>query len=69
VPTNDDVTEAVAENLAAPRRFRSEACETEQHDLAGQVKAAEFLMRKRAADGSPFDCLRSTKVEFPGGSG
>jgi hypothetical protein len=66
VPTNDDVTDAIAENLAAPRRVRTEAGEVEQHELDRQVEAAEFILRRRAS-GNPFACLRNTRVEFPGG--
>ena len=66
MPTNDDVTDVIAENLAAPRRMRTEAGEVEQHELDRQVEAAEFVLRRRAG-GDPFRCLRCTKVEFPGG--
>lgn len=64
----DDVTDAIAENLAAPRRMRTEAGEVEQHDLDRQVAAAEFVLRRRAATGNPFACLRNARVEFPGGA-
>lgn len=66
MPENDDVTDAIAENLAAPRRMRTEVGEMEQHELDRQVEAAEFVLRRRVS-GNPFACLRSTKVELPGG--
>lgn len=65
---NDDVIDAVAENLAQPRRARTDAGEVEQHELDRQVEAAEFVMRARAT-ASPFSCLRFAQIQSPGGTG
>lgn len=65
---NDDVIDAVAANLAQPRRARTDAGEVEQHELDRQVEAAEFVMRSRAAAG-PFGCLRIAQIQSPGATG
>jgi hypothetical protein len=66
---NEDVVEAVAANLAQPRRARTDAGEVEQHELDRQVAAADFVIRSRAAAGSPFACLRMARIESPGATG
>jgi hypothetical protein len=66
---NEDVVEAVASNLAQPRRARTDAGEVEQHELDRQVAAADFVIRSRAAAGSPFACLRMARIESPGATG
>ena len=70
MPTpNDDVIDAVAANLAQPRRARTEAGEVEQHELDRQVEAARFVMDARVAAGSPFAALRMARIQSPGAGG
>jgi hypothetical protein len=66
--TNNDIIDAVAANLASPRRVRTEAGEVEQHELDRQVEAAKFVVNSRAST-SPFGCLRFAQVESPGATG
>jgi len=68
VPTNEDVIDAVAANLAQPQRARTEAGEVEQHELDHQVEAAKFVMNARAT-ANPFACLRFARTEAPGAIG
>ncbi len=65
---NDDVIDAIAANLAQPRRARTDAGEVEQHELDRQVEAANFVIKARAATASPFKCLRLAQCEYPGAS-
>lgn len=67
--TNDDVLNAIADNLAQPQRARTDAGEVEQHELDKQVAAAEFVIRQRAAAKSPFTSLRMARIEYPGANG
>jgi len=66
---NDDVIDALAANLAQPRRARTDAGEVEQHELDRQVEAAKFIMQSRAAASSPFKSLRFARIESPGATG
>lgn len=68
---NDDVLNAIAANLAQPKRARTEAGEVEQHELDKQIEAAEFVMKARVAstNGSPFGSLRMARIEYPGANG
>jgi len=69
---NDDVIDAVAANLAQPRRARTDAGEVEQHELDHQVEAAKFVIASRAAASttiSPFARLRIARIETPGAAG
>jgi len=66
---NDDVIDALAANLAQPRRARTDAGEVEQHELDRQVEAAKFVMQSRAASVSPFKSLRMARIEYPGATG
>lgn len=66
---NEDVVDAVAANLAQPRRARTDAGEVEQHELDRQVAAADFVIRSRAAAASPFASLRLARIESPGAGG
>jgi len=68
VQSNDDVIDAVAANLAQPRRARTEAGEVEQHELDHQVEAARFVMDARAG-ANPFRALRFARTEAPGAIG
>jgi hypothetical protein len=66
---NEDVVDAIAQNLAQPRRARTDAGEVEQHELDRQVAAADFVIRNRAAAASPFACLRLAQIQAPGAGG
>ena len=66
MPDNDDVIEAVAANLAQPRRARTDAGEVEQHELDRQVEAAQFVIKARASAASPFASLRLAQCQYPG---
>lgn len=69
---NDDVIDAIAANLAQPRRARTDAGEVEQHELDSQVEAAKFVMNSRASaasTGGPFACLHKARLQFPGAAG
>lgn len=66
MPDNEDVLDALAANLAQPRRARTDAGEVEQHELDRQVEAAKFVMQQRAATSSPFAALRFSKLDMPG---
>jgi hypothetical protein len=66
---NDDVIDAIATNLAQPRRARTDAGEVEQHELDRQVEAAKFVIDARASQTSPFRCLRFARLEMPGATG
>jgi hypothetical protein len=66
---NSDVIDAIAANLAQPRRARTDAGEVEQHELDRQVSAAEFVMKARTqSSGSPFGSLRLARCVYPGAS-
>jgi hypothetical protein len=62
--------DALAANLAQPKRARTDAGEVEQHDLAAQVEAARFVADRAntAAAGSPFAALRRARISYPGAS-
>ncbi len=66
---NEDVVDAIAQNLAQPRRARTDAGEVEQHELDRQVAAAKFVIDSRAATASPFASLRMARIESPGAGG
>ena len=67
MPDNSDVIDAIAANLAQPRRARTDAGEVEQHELDRQVAAAEFVMKSRTqSSGSPFASLRLAQCVYPG---
>jgi hypothetical protein len=62
----DDPVDAIAANLAQPKRARTEAGEVEQHELDRQLEAAKFVMQARATAQSPFRALRFARLEMPG---
>lgn len=69
---NEDVLDAIAANLAQPRRARTDAGEVEQHELDRQVEAAKFVISSRASaatSGGPFSCLHKARLQFPGAAG
>ncbi len=63
-----DIIDALAANLAQPKRARTEAGEVEQHDLVQQVAAAKFAIQMLAAKKSPFASLRFAQVVTPNAS-
>lgn len=65
---DEDILDAIEQNLAQPRRARTDAGEVEQHDLAQQVDAAKFVMEQRAVAVSPFKRLAFARLEMPGAS-
>ena len=67
--TNQEIIDAVASNLAQPRRARTDAGEVEQHELDRQVSAAKWVMGAQAQSVSPFLSLRFAKIEMPGAIG
>ena len=66
----DDVLDALAANLAQPRRARTDAGEVEQHDLDHQLEAARWVIAQRnaARAGSPFAMMRRAVITSPGAS-
>ena len=60
-----DIVNALAANLAQPKRARTEAGEVEQHDLDKQVMAAKFALSMLSAKTSPFAALRCAQT-IPG---
>ena len=69
---NTDVLDAIASNLAQPRRARTDAGEVEQHELHRQVEAAKFVIEQRAnanATKSPWLSMRFARQESPGAIG
>ncbi len=67
--TSDEIIDAIAANLAQPKRARTDAGEVEQHDLDKQVAAAKFVMDAAARSVSPFRSLRFAQIESPGAIG
>lgn len=70
-PDNTDVTEAIADLIAQPKRARTDAGEVEMQDLDKAVDAAKFVVsaRQSQSPASPFACLRKARITFPGGTG
>jgi hypothetical protein len=69
---NDDLLDAIAQNLGQPLRARTDAGEVEQHDLQRQVEAAKFVIGQRAsanASRSPWLSMRFTRQQSPGAIG
>jgi hypothetical protein len=62
----EDILDAIEQNLAQPRRARTDAGEVEQHELDRQVAAAKFVMEQRAVAVSPFKRLAFARLEMPG---
>ncbi len=65
---DEDILDAIEQNLAQPRRARTDAGEVEQHELDRQVAAAKFVMEQRAVAASPFRRLSFARLEMPGAS-
>ena len=68
---NSDVLDAIAANLAQPKRARTDAGEVEQHELDRQVEAAKFVIQNRAAvtGKNPWLSCRFSRQESPGAIG
>lgn len=66
--TTQQIIDAVAANLAQPKRARTDAGEVEQHDLAQQIAAARFAISAASA-GTPFRRLRFAQTVAPNASG
>jgi hypothetical protein len=66
----DDVLDALAANLAQPKRARTDAGEVEQHDLDHQLEAARWVIAQRNASTavSPFAMMRRAVITSPGAS-
>jgi hypothetical protein len=66
----DDVLDALAANLAQPKRARTDAGEVEQHDLDQQLEAARWVIAQRNASMavSPFAMMRRAVITSPGAS-
>lgn len=60
--TTDEIIAAIAANLAAPKRARTDAGEVEQHDLDKQIAAAKFAIAMSGVSRSPFRALRSAQL-------
>lgn len=65
---SQDIINALASNLAQPKRARTEAGEVEQHDLIEQVAAAKFALQMLSVKSSPFGALRFAQVVPPNAS-
>lgn len=63
--SEDDRSEQLANNLAAPRRFRGDEGEAEQHSLPDQIAMDRHLANKAAAK-SPRKALRMSVMRRPG---
>jgi hypothetical protein len=69
VGATDDILAAIAQNLAQPKRARTDAGEVEQHDLDKQVAAAKFAIAMAGVSRSPFGALRFAQTVSPNASG
>lgn len=65
MPDIDDVAEAIASNAAGPKKVQVGNQSVEQHPIADQIKAADFLAARGAA-ARPHFGLRLTKLVPPG---
>lgn len=65
---DEDILDAIEQNLAQPRRARTDAGEVEQHELDLQIEAAKFVIEQRAASVSPFKRIAFARLEMPGAS-
>lgn len=67
--TTEEILAAIAQNLAQPRRARTDAGEVEQHDLTAQIAAAKFAIGMAGASTSPFRALRFAQAVMPNATG
>jgi hypothetical protein len=69
VATNAEILSTLADNLAQPRRARTDAGEVEQHGLLDQIAAAKFAIAMNGVSSSPFRALRFAQTISPNASG
>ncbi len=50
--TDNELTESIADNAAAPRKVSGDAGSVEQHSLTDQIKADKYLRSKQATTGA-----------------
>ena len=67
--TNAEILSTLADNLAQPRRARTDAGEVEQHGLLDQIAAAKFAIAMNGVSASPFRALRFAQTISPNASG
>lgn len=60
--STEDILAAIAQNLAQPKRARTDAGEVEQHDLDQQIAAAKFAIAMSGVSKSPFRALRQAQL-------
>ena len=65
---SDELADKIEENAQAPKRFKSDNTEVEQHPLKEQIEADRYRKSNSAARRS-FGGLRFTKLVPPGGDG
>ena len=62
---DDTITNAIAENAAAPKRAKGDQGEVEQHSLADQIEADRYL-RDKALAAKPHKGLKFARMRSPG---
>jgi len=60
-----DLSDAIAESAIAPKRFKGDEGEAEQHSLADQIEADRYLASKQAAKGKRMG-MRFCRMASPG---
>lgn len=64
----EELTDAIRENAAGPKRAQGDSGSVEQHPLQDQIAAYRYLASKQAA-ASPAKALRLTRLVPPGAEG
>jgi hypothetical protein len=64
MPDDPNITDAIRENAAGPKRAQADSVTVEQHDLKDQIEADRYLSSKEAAKKKLG--VRMTKVVPPG---
>jgi hypothetical protein len=64
---DEDLTETIADNAAAPASVSGDAGSMTQHNLTDLIAADKYLASKRATL-RPHDCLRRVRLVPPGGA-
>lgn len=65
--TDDDLSNAIAENALAPKRAAGDSGSAEQHSLREQIEADRYLQSKKAARRGLG--IRHVRLIPPGGTG
>jgi hypothetical protein len=65
--TDDDLSETIAENAAAPASVTGDSGSMTQHNLRDLIAADKYLAAKRATL-RPHECLRRVRLVPPGGA-